>query len=277
MSVDHQKLHKLLQSYEEIQAKRQRVKEFVEQSQLARSRARVKARRASSVSEDTPEGLDAERQISPSHECYNFSDDSGEDSVCPVPPPSIAESPSPIPVAPSEETLRQFATTVAYSSYSRLCGTSDDTLIRHLFGDELRKETAAILGPKKMVEIAQTDHNIAYLWTELAEGAASPFVASMTEARRQIDPKITTDDHVRRLGPAEILDDSLPIYWIVSFSQCPWGGLDWEGGCSLARAYHHVFEEFGAGDVHCLVFECEDYESEADLAAGYGKKVFVIE
>lgn len=253
MSVDHQQLQKLLQSYEEIQAKRQRVKEFVEQSQLARSRARVKARRASSVSEDTPEGLDAERQISPSHESHNFSDDSGEDSVCPVPPPSIAESPSPIPVAPSEETLRRFATTVAYSSYSRLCGTSDDTLIRHLFGDELRKEATAILGPKKMAEIPQGGHNIAYLWNELAEGADTPFVTSMAEARRPFDPQVTTDDHVRRLGPAEILDDSLPICWVVTFSQQ--GAVDWEAGCALARAYHRVFEEFGAEDVHCLVFE----------------------
>lgn len=273
MSVDHQKLQNKLQRLEEKQAKRQKVKEFEDQqNQLAqsRSRAQVAAGRTRIVSEDIPEDINAQRQMFPSHESYDSPDDGGEYSVYPVPPPSATERPSPGPAAPTEETLKCFATTVAYSSYSRLCGTSDDSLIHHLFQGELRKESSAVFGPKKMIEIPHGRHNITFLRKELAEGATSPFVTSMVEARRRVDPEVTTDDHVRRLGPAEILDDSLPIYWIVTFSQR--GAIDWEGGCTLARAYRRVFEEFGTDEVHCLVFEYEE-----DVSGEGGQKAFALE
>lgn len=129
---------------------------------------------------------------------------------------------------------------------SMLCGNSDRSLIRHLFGNNLQKKQSKILCPKKMVEIPQGGHNIAYLREQIAEGA-SLFAASMTEARRRVHPEVTTDDQVRRLGPANIAGDNLPVYWIVTFSQQ--GVVDWEDGCSLARAYRRVFE-FGADDVH---------------------------
>lgn len=266
MSFNHEELQKRLQSYQELQAKREKVQEQIDQI----ARARAQGRRAHSTSEDHSEDLGTGREISSSQEGYDSSDDTGEDMGYTAPPPSIVETPRSGPAAPSEETLRRFATTVAYSSYSRLCGTSDDTLIRNLIDDELRKEPAAVLGPKKMIEIPQGEHNVAFLRQELAEGAASPFAASMAEVRRQIDPEVTIDHQVRRLGPAEILDDSLPIYWIVTFSKQ--GMLDWEGGCSLARVYHGVFKEYGAEDVHCLVLD-----HETDLSCEDRQKAFALE
>ncbi|KAG8168041.1 hypothetical protein KVR01_003730 [Diaporthe batatas] len=271
MSLDHQKLGELVQlleDYSELQEKRQKVQEQAEK--IAQARARGK--RAPSVPNNFSENLDADREMTPGQEqkSYDSSVDSDEDMDYTVPPPSIAESPNSNPPAPSEEALRRFATTVAYSSYSNFCGTSDETLVRHLFEDGLQNDSAVIFDPKKMIEINKTDHNIAYLWNELAEAAASPFVASMTEARRRIDPGLTTDDQIRRFGPAEILNDSLPIYWIVTLSQR--GVIDWEGGCSLARAYRRVFEKFGVDDVHCLVFEYE-----TDLSGEDSRKAFALE
>lgn len=85
--------------------------------------------------------------------------------------------------------------------------------------------------------------------------------------RRRVHPEVTTDDQVRRLGPANIPGDNLPVYWIVIFSQQ--GVVDWEDGCSLARAYRRVFEDFGADDVHCLVFESETSTSDHGLQKAY--------
>lgn len=170
------------------------------------------------------------------------------------------------PSAPSEETLRRYATTVAYSSYSMLCGTSDRSLTHHLFENDLQKEPSSVLCPKKMIEIPRGEHNIAYLREQMAEGT-SVFAARMTEARRPFDPQVTTDDQVRRLGPANIPSEKLPVYWIVTLGQH--GVVDWEEGCSLARAYRRVFEDFGADDVHCLVFEGEPGLSGSDDQKAY--------
>lgn len=268
MSVDHHQLQELLQRYKEIQAKRQKYRQQVQEQRNRLASARAETRRSRSVSQDVPEDLDADCDMSPSQESYDSSYDSDQDSFHPVPPPSIAEAPSSAPAAPSEEILKHFATTVAYSTYSRLCGTSDGSLIHHLFetDPQMEKEPSAILGPKKMVEVPRTGHNIAFLREETTDGT-SLFAARMAEARRQTHPEVTTDDQVRRLGPANIPEDGLPIYWIVAFNQQ--GVVDWEGGCSLARAYRRVFEDFGAEDVHCLVFEREMAPSSGDAQKTY--------
>lgn len=265
MPVDCQQLQELLQCEKEIQAKRQKYQQQVEEQRNRLAGARAEARQAPSMFQH----IDADRETSPSQESSESSSITSQDSFCPVPPPSVAEDPSSAPAAPSEEILRRFAKTVAYSSYSRLCGTSDHSLIYHLFENDLQKKPSSILDPKKMVEIPRTGHNIAFLRQEMNEGT-SLFAARMAEARRQTHPEVTTDDQVRRLGPANIPGDSLPIYWIVTLSEQ--GVVDWEGGCSLARAYRRVFEDFGAEDVHCLVFESEHSFSGVD-----GEKAYAIE
>lgn len=173
------------------------------------------------------------------------------------------------PSEPSEETLRRYAMTVAYSSYSMLCGTSDRSLTHHLFENDLQKEPSSILCPKKTIEISRGEHNIAYLCEQIAE-STSLFAARMVEARRRFNPEVTTNDQVRRLGPANIPGEKLPVYWIVTLGQH--GLVDWEEGCSLARAYRRVFEDFGAEDVHCLVFE-----GEPGLSGGDEQKAYAME
>lgn len=146
-----------------------------------------------------------------------------------------------------------------------LCGTSDPALIHLLLEHELQKEPSSILSPKKMIEVPPGGLNIDYLYEHIAEGA-SLFGRSVAEPT----PKVTTDNQVRRLGPANISRDSLPVYWIVTVSRPR--VVDWEAGCSLARAYRRVFEDFGAEDVHCLVFEFEP-----SILGDNGQKTFALE
>ncbi|KAI7782449.1 hypothetical protein LA080_013448 [Diaporthe eres] len=233
--------------------------------ELTAARAEIKNLRR--VPQAFPENLAEEDDeiLFVSRESHDSSSGSDQDSLYGA-APSIHDGRDSPPAAPSNETLKRYATTIAYSSYNMLCGTSDRSLTHHLFENDLQKETSSILCPKKMVEIPRGGHNIAYLREQIAEGA-SLFAASMTEARRRVHPEVTTDDQVRRLGPANIPGDNLPIYWIVTLSQR--GVLDWEDGCSLARAYRRVFEDFGAEDVHCLVFESETSPSVGDDQKAY--------
>lgn len=276
MAADDHQQQELLERRKEIEAKRQNYQNQVKVlHELSVARARTRQRR--SVSQDIPENLDTAREVSTSQESHDYSSNSGQDSfhdpasdITPsVGTPSIAGDPGAPPAVPSEETLKRFATTVAYSSYSRLCGTSDRSLVYQLFENDLQKEPSNVLDPKKMVEVPRTGHKIACLREEIAEGA-SLFATRMIEARRRVDPEVTTDDQVRRLGPANFPGDSLPVYWIVTFGQQ--GVVDWEEGCSLARAYRRVFEDFGAEDVHCLVFESEHSVSGVD-----GQKAYAME
>lgn len=272
MSAYDQQQQELLQDKKNIKARKQNYRKQLEKFHEEQSTARAKTRQARSVSRDVTEDINTDREGSPVHESHDDSDNSSEYSVCvptTVGTASITENSGALPAVPSEETLRRFATTVAYSSYRRLCGTSDRSLIYELFENDLRKEPTNILDPKKMVEVPRTEHKIACLREEMAE-VASTFAARMIEARRRVDPEVTTDDQVRRLGPANVPDDSLPIYWIVTFSQE--GVVDWEEGCSFARAYRRVFEDFGAEDVHCLVFESEQSVSGID-----GQKAYAME
>jgi hypothetical protein len=269
MPVDCQQLHNLLQRYQEIQAKREKYQQQVEEQRRRLAGARASIRQACSASQAILDDLDANLGVLATQESYESSSDSGHDPICPAPPPSVAEDPISTPVAPSKEVLVRFATTVAYSSYSRLCGTSDDCLIDQLVEND-PKDPSAILGPKKMIEIPQAGHNIVFLRREVAAGAPSLFATSMIQARRRVCPEVGTDDQIRRLGPADLPEHCLPIYWIITFSQN--GVLDWQGGCDLARAYRRVFEDFGVDDVHCLVFECE-----ADFSSRHAQKAYAME
>lgn len=272
MSAYDQQQQELLQDKKNIKARKKNYRKQLEKFRKELSTARAKTKKARSVSRDITEDLNKDREESPFYESHDDSSDSSEDSFCAptsVGTPSITENPGAPPAVPSEETLRRFATTVAYSSYRRLCGTSDRSLVYQLFENDLQKEPSNILDPKKMVEVPLTGHKIACLREEISEGT-SLFAARMIEARRRVDPEVTTDDQVRRLGPANVPDDSLPIYWIVTFSQQ--GVVDWEEGCSLARAYRRVFEDFGAEDVHCLVFE-----SEHDISGVNGQQAYAME
>ncbi|KAG6366087.1 hypothetical protein INS49_000263 [Diaporthe citri] len=258
MSAHNQSQQKLPQGFKDtkthiktpiVQKYQQQVQEL--RDELTAARAEIKNLRT--VPQAFPENLaaDDDEPLFVSRESHDSSSDSDQDSLYEA-APCIPQGRQSAPTAPSEETLRCYATTIAYSSYSMLCGTSDRSLIHRLFEADLQKEPSGILCPKKMVEIPRGGHNIAYLREQIAEGA-SLFAARMTEARRGVHPEVTTDDHVRRIGPANIPGDNLPVYWIVTLSQQ--GVVDWEDGCSLARAYRRVFEDFGAEDVHCLVFE----------------------
>lgn len=232
--------------------------------ELTAARAEIKELR--SVPQTFPEELATDDEaMFVSRESHDSSSDGDQDSLYDA-APSIERGRDSALAAPSEETLRRYATTIAYSSYSMLCGTSDRSLIHHLFESDLQKKPSSVLCPKKMIEIPRGGHNIAYLREQIAKGA-SLFAARMTEARRQVHPEVTTDDQVRRLGPANIPGDNLPTYWIVTLSQR--GVMDWEDGCSLARAYRRVFEDFGAEDVHCLVFESETNPSGGDDQKAY--------
>ncbi|KAK7721260.1 hypothetical protein SLS64_001556 [Diaporthe eres] len=233
--------------------------------ELTAARAEIKNLR--SVPQAFPENLAEgdDEILFVGRESRDSSPDRDQDSLYGA-APSIHDGRDSPPAAPSEETLKRYATTIAYSSYRMLCGTSDRSLTHHLFENDLQKEPSSILCPKKMVEIPRGGHNIAYLRGQIAEGA-SLFAARMTEARRQVHPEVTTDDQVRRVGPANIPDDDLPVYWIVTLSQR--GVLDWEDGYSLARAYRRVFEDFGAEDVHCFVFESETGLSDHDSQKAY--------
>lgn len=237
----------------------QRYREVVQQLRKELTAARAEIADLRSATRHLPGHLITDRDTSMGHDDLenhgSFPNDQ-QDSLN-SPAPSIHEDDrdydrDSAPPAPSEETLRRYATTVAYSSYSMLCGTSDRSLTYHLFENDLQKEPSSVLCPKKMIEIPRGGHNIAYLREQIAEGT-SLFAARMVEARRRFNPEVTTDDQVRRLGPANISGEKLPVYWIVTLGQQ--GVVDWEEGCSLARAYRRVFEDFCAEDVHCLVFE----------------------
>lgn len=248
----------------------QRYREVVQQLRKELTAARAEIADLRSATRDLPGHLITDRDTSLGQEDQlgrvSFPECDQQDSLN-SPAPSIDENDrDSAPSAPSEETLRRYATTVAYSSYSMLCGTSDRSLTYHLFENDLQKEPSSVLCPKKMIEIPRGGHNIAYLREQIAEGT-SLFAARMVEARRRFDPQVTTDDQVRRLGPANIPSEKLPVYWIVTLGQQ--GVMDWEEGCSLARAYRRVFEDFGAEDVHCLVFEGEPGLSGSDDQKAY--------
>lgn len=272
MSAHEQSQQELVLASEGSKAKNKRtiVQNFKQQVRELRDEltaARAEIKNLGSVPQASPENLSADEDevLFVSQESHDSSPDSDQDSLYGA-APSIQRGRNSAPAAPSEDTLRRYATTIAYSSYSMLCGTSDRSLVHHLFETDLKKEPSSILCPKKMVEIPRGGHNIAYLREQIAEGA-SLFAARMTEARHRVHPEVTTDDQVRRLGPANITGDSLPVYWIVTLSQRD--VLDWEDGCSLARAYRRVFEDFGAEDVHCLVFESETGHSGDDDQKAY--------
>lgn len=245
----------------------QKYQQQVDELRYELTAARAEIKNLRSVPQAFPENLTADEDevLFVSQEIHDSSPDSDQDSLYGAAPATQRGRDS-APTTPSEDILRRYATTIAYSSYSMLRGTSDRSLIHHLFETDLRKEPSSILCPKKMVEVPRGGHNIAYLREQIAEGA-SLFAARMTEARHRVHPEVTTDDQVRRLGPANIPGDSLPVYWIVTLSQRD--VLDWEDGCSLARAYRRVFEDFGAEDVHCLVFESETGHSGDDDQKAY--------
>lgn len=271
MSGDDQQQQELFQDFKDFRANIEApiVRKYQQQiddlrDELAAARAEIKNLRTGSQA--AHRNLDADYEVSPSQGIYDSSSGNEEDSLYEASPSMDCDS---APWAPSEDTLRCYATTIAYSQYSMLCGTSDPTLIHRLFEHELQKEPSSILCPKKMVEVPPGGHNVAYLHQQIVEGA-SLFAARMIEARRRVHPEVTTDDQVRRLGPANIAGDSLPVYWIVTFSRP--GIVDWEEGCSLARAYRRVFEDFGADDVHCLVFE-----SDPSLLGDDGQKAYFMQ
>lgn len=222
--------------------------------ELADSRAEIRELRIRSFPKTSQNDLVEDHETSVSQESNNLYSESDQHQSHSV-APSIDQDQDSGPLAPSEETLRRYATTIAYSTYSMLCGTSDPALIQLLIEEDyLQKEQHISLGPKKMIDISGTEHNIAHLREKIAEGS-SLFAARMIQSRGIIYPEITTNDQIRRLGPANIPAEELPVYWIVTLNNH--GVVGWEEGCRLAGAYRRVFEEFGVNDVHCLVFESE--------------------
>ncbi|KAJ0114684.1 hypothetical protein J7T55_004928 [Diaporthe amygdali] len=220
--------------------------------ELADARAEIRDLRILSFPKTFQNNLAAVHETSMSQESNDSSSERDQNLLRGVAPSIDQDHDSDSPT-PSEETLRRYATTIAYSTYSTLCGTSDHELIQLLVENDLQ-EPHISLGPKKMIDISRTEHNIAYLRENIGEGS-SLFAARMIQARGLIYPEVTTNDQVRRLGPANVPEEKLPIYWIVTFSNH--GVVTWEEGCRLAGAYRRVFEEFGVDDVHCLVFESE--------------------
>ncbi|KAK2614220.1 hypothetical protein N8I77_001066 [Diaporthe amygdali] len=221
--------------------------------ELADARAEIKELRIRIFSKTSENTLIANHETPLSQGSNDSSSESDHNQSCGVAPSTDQDQESDSPTS-SEEALRRYATTIAYSTYSLLCGTSDPALVQLLVDNDLQKEPPISLGPKKMIDISGTEHNIAHLREKIAEGS-SLFAARMIQARGIIYPEITTNDQIRRLGPANIPGEELPVYWIVTLNNH--GVVGWDEGCRLAGAYRRVFEEFGVNDIHCLVFESE--------------------
>ncbi|KAL1859483.1 hypothetical protein Daus18300_009628 [Diaporthe australafricana] len=271
MSVDQQE-QQLLQDFKSFKASIEApiVQKYQQEiddlrDELAAARAEIRDLRSGHQAAQSPPFTVEDTLLT--QESNDSSSESDEEMMCSVAPSTEHDQGrGPTAQAPSEETLRCYATTVAYSTYSKLCGTSDHALIQLLVDHDLQKEPPKSLSPKKMIDISRTGHNIAYLREQIAN-SSSLFAARMIQARSLSHPEVTTDDQVRRLGPANVPTESLQIYWIVNFSHH--GMVSWEDGCRLADAYRRVFEDFGAEDVHCLVFESGPSHLDGEYQTAY--------
>lgn len=257
MSAGDQQEQQLLQNFKDFKANIeasivQKYRQMIGSlhDELAAARAEIRDLRSGLQTAQTTPSTTQEAPLT--QESHDTSSDSDQDMCVVAPSAERDQDEDPAVPAPSEETLRRYATTVAYSTYSMLCGTSDHALIQLLVEHDLQNKSPKSLSPKKMIDISRTGHNITYLREQIAN-SSSLFATRMIQARSLVHPEVTTDDQVRRLGPAKVPGENLPIYWIVNFSHH--GVVSWEEGCRLADAYQRVFEEFDAEDVHCLVFE----------------------